>query len=244
LAQNPHGALAAERPDAAHHLVRDHAERVEIRAPIDGLPQRLLGSHVFGRAEDHADLGDRRGGALRARRRLTDGHLGDAEIEHFREVWVARLLDEHHVLGLQIPMHDVERVGAGQGRRDLTSNVQRAFDTQRPGGDLIAQVFALNVLEDEKYRAIAQLTEISRGGDIRVIDVGRRHGLALEALHDFRHRRQLAVQHLDRETFAHEHVLGGIDAPHPALTEQRIDAIAVGEHGADTRIVTARNLLR
>ena len=53
--------LALERPLAGQHLVQDDAERPDVGASIDGLALRLLGRHVGGRAEDHAELRRARG---------------------------------------------------------------------------------------------------------------------------------------------------------------------------------------
>ena len=78
--------LAAERGAAGEHLVEHAAERPDVGALVDGLAARLLGTHVGGRAEDHAlaRAGDRDGRRVReirtgavARRRLRQ-----AEVEH------------------------------------------------------------------------------------------------------------------------------------------------------------------
>jgi len=50
--------VSTSSPSAAatrKHLEQDHAERIQIRAMIDGLGgEQLFGRHVLGRAHDHA----------------------------------------------------------------------------------------------------------------------------------------------------------------------------------------------
>src|ERR1700753_121711 len=57
---------------------------------------------------------------------------------------------------------------------------------------------------------VGNFAEVRLARDVRVLDVRRRHRLALEARDDLGHERQLAMQHLDRATLAHQHVLGRV----------------------------------
>ena len=50
----------AKRALARQHLVEHAAERPDVGALVDGLAARLLGAHVRGRAEHHADAGHHR----------------------------------------------------------------------------------------------------------------------------------------------------------------------------------------
>ena len=50
-----------QRPPARQHLEQDDAERPDVRALVDRLPARLLGTHVGGRTQNHPGL--RHGGA-------------------------------------------------------------------------------------------------------------------------------------------------------------------------------------
>ena len=133
-------------------------------------------------------------------------------------------------------MDDVERVRAAERAGDLPRDVERASLRERPDRDLVAQVLALHEFEHQENRAVGELAEVGRGGDVGVLDVRRRHRLALEPRDDLGHRGELAVQDLDREPLAHEHVLGGVDPTHATFAQQRVDAIAVREHGADALI--------
>jgi hypothetical protein len=49
--------LALKGPAAGDHFVQHDAERPHVGAPVHGLTSRLFGSHVGGRADDHAQRG-------------------------------------------------------------------------------------------------------------------------------------------------------------------------------------------
>jgi len=120
------------------------------------------------------------------------------------------------------------RACAREGGANLVGDVQGALGVERAFGDQIAQARTLDVFEHQKERAVVELAEIGRRGDIGVLDVSGRHRLALEARDNFGHPRHLGVQHLDREPLVHEHVLGEVDRSHPALAENRFDSVAIG----------------
>ena len=98
---------------------------------------------------------------------------------------------------------------------------------------VVAQALAFDVLEHEEERAVLELAEVGRGGDVRVLDVRGGHRLALEARDDLGHARHLGVEHLDRDALAHERVLGRVDRAHAALAEERVDAVAIREDHPD-----------
>ena len=172
---------------------RIDAERVEVGARVDRLPERLLRRHVLGRPVDHAGLREdvllRAGAVVRAE--LAHLDLGDAEVEDLHEVRVAVALDEHDVLGLEIAMHDLERVRALERAGDLPRDVERAAELEPPARDDLAQARALDELEHEEERAVLELAEVGGGDDVRVVDVRRRHRLALEARDDLGQARHL-----------------------------------------------------
>jgi hypothetical protein len=56
IRQRVRDALAVEEARARQHLVHHHAERPDVRALVDQPSGRLLGTHVGGRAHDHARL--------------------------------------------------------------------------------------------------------------------------------------------------------------------------------------------
>jgi hypothetical protein len=201
------------------------------------LPERLLRGHVLRRSVDHPELRERRRrlllGAARGLRDFADGHLRDAEIQDFDEVGVAVALDEHHVLRLQIAVHDPEAVSAMQRHQDLPRDVDRALRRHRPLLDLRAKILPFDVLEDEEERAVRELAEIGRRRDVRVLDVRGGHRFAFESRDHLRHPRHLLVQDLDGHALVHEQMLGAIHRTHPAQAKHLVDAITLREHLAD-----------
>jgi len=193
-------AVVIERALAGEHLVGHHAERIDVRAGGDVLAERLLGRHVFGRSVDHTELRERlpggAGSVFFVARELGHRHFGDAEVEHFDEVRLTVAIDEHHVLGLEIAVHDSEHVRALKCSGNLTQDAHDAADFERPDGDGIAKAFPFDVLEHEKERAVFELPEVGRGRDIGMIDVRGRHRLAFEAGDDLGQAAHFGVQYL------------------------------------------------
>src|SRR5205085_7243668 len=89
--------LTGERGLAVQQLVKDHAERVDVGARVDGLALHLLWPHVRRRA-DHA--------ACRGQALLVVDELGDSEVEDLR---LASVGDED-VVGLDVAVDDAEVV--------------------------------------------------------------------------------------------------------------------------------------
>ena len=137
-----------------------------------------------------------------------------------------------------------ERVRAPERARDLPRDVDRATELEAALGDDLAQAASLDVLEHQKERAVVELAEVGRRGDVRVVDVRRRHRLALEARDDLGQAAHLRVQHLHREALAHVGVLGLVDRAHPALADEPLDEVAPAEGRADERLRPARTEAR
>ena len=97
--------LAVERHIPGEHLVEDDAERVDVRLAVDVVAERLLGRDVVGRAE-HAAVGGQPVLVERA---------GDAEVGDLGRALVV----DQHVLGLDVAVDDVVRVGAAERAGDL-----------------------------------------------------------------------------------------------------------------------------
>ena len=96
---------ALEGELAGEHLERHDAERVDVAARIERLAADLLGTHELGRAEDdtrRGELGDRGIGAAL---------LGETEVHDDRALGAAAVVrHEHDVLGLQVPVNDLQIV--------------------------------------------------------------------------------------------------------------------------------------
>ena len=86
------GVSPREGDLAGEHLVEHDAERVEVGLPGDGLPERLLGGDVVGRAE-HAP-GDRQA--------FLGERAGDAEVGDLGAAFLA----DQDVLRLDVAVHD------------------------------------------------------------------------------------------------------------------------------------------
>ena len=97
--------LAREGGATGERKVEHEAERVDVAAGVEGLAARLLGRHVFGRAEHDARLGQ--AGIV------VDG-LGDAEVEHLDADAAPLGVDEHDVVGLDVAVDDLALVGLAE----------------------------------------------------------------------------------------------------------------------------------
>ena len=114
------------------HLVQDHAERVDVDAPVGvAAAGGLLGRHVLGRAEHGARAGQARlGGAPPS----AGGDLRDAEVDDLDEVGAAVAIGQEHVLGLEIAVDDALVVRGAERARDLRGDPDRAQRRERCGG--------------------------------------------------------------------------------------------------------------
>ncbi len=197
---------------------------------IDRLTEGLLGRHVVERAEHDSHFRER---SLAGFGR----ELRHAEIEDLDEIRVAVFFDEHDIFRLEVAVHDVPRVRSGEASRDLARDVQGAPNLERAPRDLGAQILSFDELEREVHRAVVELGEVHRLHDVRVLDVGSGGRLALEAREELGVLRVLGVHDLHGERLLHEHVLSAVNAPHPATTEQHLEAVALSENGPEQGVV-------
>ena len=156
---------ALERRPTGQHLVRDDAERPEIRPCVHRFAGGLFGRHVAGRAH-------RAAGARELRRRLAHLDLREPEVEDFH---LSRRR-QHQVRRLEIAVDDaggvcgVERVG------HLRDDAGDLGHRQRPAGEASRQRFALVVRHRDERLAgvVADLVDrrdvgmIERAGGARL----------------------------------------------------------------------------
>ncbi len=215
------------------HLVEHHPERVEIRARVDVAAEGLLGRHVLGRPVGHAHLRQRRA-AWAASCIVRFGDLGDPEVEHLGHLGPGgAVAHQHHVLGLEIAVHDPDRVHGVEPERDLPRDAERAIRREGSALDHRAEDLAFEVVEHQEARAVVEPPHVVRGGDVGVDDAPQRHGLALEARHRLGVAEHLGVEHLDRHAAPRGDVLGAVDRAHAASAHELVDAVAPRDHLAE-----------
>ena len=113
------------------HLIQHDAESPDIGPFVDGLSSCLLGTHIAGRAQEHARLGRRpaqrrRVGIVDAFGRVTFESFRQPEIEHFHRT----VFGDHDVRGFQVAVDDAFCVRRIEPCRNLRGNVDRLFELE------------------------------------------------------------------------------------------------------------------
>jgi hypothetical protein len=207
--------IAAEDFLLRHRLVQHAAEREHVGAVIDDRAGQLLRRDVADGADDRSR---RRG----ERRRDRVVHLAGGR-HRFRQSEVDELrvavVGDHHVLRLQIAMHDPVLVRAGEAVGDAD---QVADELRRVVVHVLAQARAA----DQLHRQVVHVPAIDgRAADVvdrddgRMIECRGRACLALEShqrLGILCHRRR---QHFDRHFARKARVSRSVDLAHSAAAE-------------------------
>ena len=225
---------ARERHAPGHRLEQQHARRVDIGARIDVAGAAdLLGRHVRRRAEQRA--------GLRARRSIVQAgrELRDAEVEHLTRgpSPVTSTLS-----GLRSRWTMPIACAARERRQHLAHHLHHAARAARCRVRTIARErLALDELHHDERSAVVERRQVEHADDVLVADQvrppspRRRTGRAAPA------SARTARKDLDRDAAADRRLHREIDAAHPALAEQRGDAIPP-DLGADQRIVPRAEL--
>ena len=233
-----------ERLLAGRHLVKHAPEREDVGARVGLSPLQLLRRHVLERPEDRPLLREVRApyhrrksrqtdscrGMLRCGRLLPPGRverrlkrplksLGQSEVEQLH----ARLR-QHHVAGLQVPVHDPLPVRLVQRVGDLDPEAERLIERKRSLQETIRERLPFEVLHDEVL-GLAFPTHVVQGADVRVRELRDRLRLPLEALPDLGRSRQVRRQHLDRHRAVQPRVPRPVHLPHPSRAERREDLV-------------------
>ncbi len=153
--------------------------------------------------------------------------LREPEVEDLR---VARGVD-HHVLGLEIPVHDPERVGRGQPFCHLRGDLQALAEVEGAAVEKGAERHAVDQLHRDVMHRLpavggALLTDVVDGDDVRVTEIRGRAGLLHEAINARRVANDLGRQNFERDAALEGRVPGLVDLSHPALSQQRDEAVA------------------
>ena len=231
------GALGAARARAAEkEVVQDQPEGVDVRALIDRLRPRLLGSHVRDGADHAFNLGVSRGHVpadhapgLALPRRARLGGVGGARHAEVHDQAFAVGVD-HDVGGLEVPVDDAGRVGGDEAGRDAPRDLHHA------GHGQLALAFQdrrqLLALE-ERHRDVldaAHVAHVVHPHDVLVRDPAGEQQLLLEPA--LEHARRLGIRghlranRLQGDDNLEDLVPGLVDRTHAAGAEQLENLVA------------------
>ena len=187
----------------------------------------LLGRHVGRRADEPAH-----------------GVTVDARVVRVRDAEVrkddAPVLGEDHVVGLEIAMHDVGRVGRCEARGDLLHDV--AHDGQgRPPcrlerrlerrGERRGERAAAHELHREEARPLV-LRDVEGASHVSVRHPARELHLVAKPPQRFGRGNKLSPQQLEGDLLVELEVARPIHRAHAARSQQPDDAVAPRQHGA------------
>ncbi len=183
-------------------------------------------------------LGDRhrhargRGGS-RCERRLL-GHLAREAEVHDANLAVAA---DHHVVGLEVPVHEPLFVRGGEAAPRRPEDPQDLL----PAAGLRCQPVGDGVPLDELHRdedLIVERPHVVDHDDVRVREPGDRLRLAQRPLPPLGQRDAVAgldPQELDRDLSVQLRIVGGVDLPHPAAPDQAEHDVAANRRAPDER---------
>ena len=214
----------AERHRSRQQLVRDHADRVEVRPGADLLRHRLLGRHVGGGPDRDAGRGPEH-------RHVAVGQRpGDAEVGDLH----APFGGDQQVLGLQVAVDDARRVRV---REPGEHALEHAAELGRPEpAHPRAQRAARHVLHGDVTHPVV-LEDVEHGDDALVVERAGQPRLADEPAD------HLGVLALELEQLLQRHepveldLPGQVHASHPAPAQLPHDLVPPDLHA---RILRAR----
>src|SRR6266540_580729 len=146
-----------DRGLAGERFVHEHAEGVEIGSRLDAGADALLGSHVFGRSQRVAFLGEA----------LGRGELRHAEVENLGPAIVA----QEDIARLQVAVDDPFFVSGAQGSTNLDEDGNR--ETRRDdarSGQLVGQADSAKEFHHDIDAAVRHLVEVERSDDVGMLD--------------------------------------------------------------------------
>ncbi len=147
---------------------------------------------------------------------------------------------QEDVCGLEIAMHDPERVRFG----DRVARLEDVFGDEMSGertraGELGSEVVPLEVLHDDVRRAVVERARVEHAADVLAPQLHRRARLALESGACVRIRERARKHQLDGDALIQIEVGGGHHHSHAASAEHALDAVLATEQiaGADPRLL-------
>ena len=209
--------VAVVQPLARERLVQHHAEREQIRSPVQLLKSQVLGRHVADVALEHADA------------RLLDvvARLGDAEVGDAHQA----VETDEQIFRRDVAMHDAQRralrrdqlVRGVQAARRLRQHRHAERDRQQLLARLdarqhLGQRRAVDVVHQQE-RAVGVLADLERRGNVGVADQAGQTRLVEEHGTKRRVAAQVRMQPFSREKPRKTALLARdeLDVPHPAL---------------------------
>lgn len=170
------GRLPGEREPSGQQLEQADAEGPNVASTIDvGRALRLLWAHVSGRADRATRVG--------VARLVPREDLADAEVEHLHgDLSAAGLGVEEDVRGLEITVHDPERVRGDQRARDADADLDRVrLGAGARALEAILEGLAVEDRHDQERSAVLELGDVEDLDDVPVLDAPARPSLAQDA---------------------------------------------------------------
>ena len=225
--EHVHRVRSVEGQLTRDHLVEDDPDGVQVAAAVELPSGGLLRRHVLRGPADQV--------AAREHGQIAIEDLRDPEVEDLDVVRVIAPLLHHHVLGLEVAVDDVVRVGLAEGRQHLRHDVAEALFRDRPlVAEHQAQVFPVHVLHHDVERAVGIVaTEVEHLDAVRMVEAARRQRLALEPPHDRRILEQRRLEHLQANEAVQGQVPGAVDLAHSALSDQLLELETPSDRLAD-----------
>jgi hypothetical protein len=200
---------AGEGAPPRQQLVEHRAEREDVGARVRAVAVRLLGRHVVRSA--HHDAA--RGRVLHAAR---EPEVHDLDLPARQHVDVARL---------EVAVQHALRVGEGEPVEDLLHHRELLVERHRLArAEHLPQVAALEQLHRHVGHA-ALVAEVVDRDDIRVVELGGRTRLVLEALPRLLVVAQPSQHDLDRDVAAEHRVVSPEDLAHGARADLLDDRV-------------------
>jgi hypothetical protein len=204
------GPIRLEGPPAREHLVEDDPHRPHVGPAVHLLALQDLGGEVAGRAQDHSRL--RQVGAV---------ETSDAEVEDLDDA----ALGDPDVGGLDVAMDDPHRVGEVQGAADVHHHPDLLLEREPVDGDHgVAELDAFHELHGDVVRSLL-LAQLEYGHDVRMLELGRRPRLTLEARERVPAGEERRGDRLEGDQPLEDGVAGAVDGAHRTLARDAQDLV-------------------
>ena len=221
-----HGRRPHEGGRAGQHFIEHDSQGVQVAGRPHRVAQRLLGTQVLRRADDHAGTGHRLYG-------FVVHQFGDAEVE-YSDLFLVVLLDDEQVVRLQVSVQDtlvvrfLERLTCLQHQPRRPVGIERPFLLNEPGDGVSFEQF--HGVVDQSFPGHS---EVVQGNGVAATQFGDGRGLREEALDQAIVLHHFPAQHLERNTSLDEVLLRLVDHPHPTSTDLPQHVVAIFQHLAN-----------